>query len=357
MLDSPKVSVVVPIYNVEPYLRQCLDSILNQTLREIEVICINDGSPDRCGEIIDEYAARDSRLRAIHQENGGYGVAVNHGFKLARGCYIGIIESDDWVEPTMFERLHKQAEEMQADVAKCDFTYYKGDGVFQPSDSVHKIAPEGTVFTLLENPSLFLPHVSIWSAIYKRDFLVRHQIMIEESRSASYQDMPFAALVYAKGAKVTLVHDHLINYRVEEGMNSSTIRTDGRLMMMPVQCELAKQYFIEYGYWEAVKEVAAQHFYNCSVGMFFQCESKYQREFFRKLVSLFEGADFDISAFTQKKRHILSIILADKYWRMLLFIRLKRVSRYLQMVCSFKSSRDKKYRVLTIFGLCFNIKR
>ena len=97
----PKVSVVVPIYGVEKYLRECVDSILAQTLKDIEVILVDDGSPDGCSAIVDEYAAKDPRVVAVHQPNGGYGRAVNNGIELAKGEYIGIVESDDWIEPTM----------------------------------------------------------------------------------------------------------------------------------------------------------------------------------------------------------------------------------------------------------------
>ena len=100
-----KVSIVMPAYNVEKYLRQCMDSIVNQTLKDIEIIPVDDGSPDKCGKIMDEYAAADSRIKPIHQSNGGYGKAVNAGINAATGEYIGIVETDDWAEPDMFEKL------------------------------------------------------------------------------------------------------------------------------------------------------------------------------------------------------------------------------------------------------------
>ena len=90
-MSKPKVSIIVPVYNVEKYLRQCLESVINQTLKEIEIICIDDGSPDNCGAIIDEYAQKDTRIVAIHKENGGYGSALNYGFSIAKGEYIGIV--------------------------------------------------------------------------------------------------------------------------------------------------------------------------------------------------------------------------------------------------------------------------
>ena len=95
--NKPKVSVVVPIYKVEKYLCECVDSILAQTLHDIEVILVDDGSPDKCPEIVDEYAKKDKRVVAVHQKNAGYSTAVNKGIAMAKGEYIGVIESDDWI--------------------------------------------------------------------------------------------------------------------------------------------------------------------------------------------------------------------------------------------------------------------
>lgn len=113
---KPKVSVVVPIYNVESYLEQCVDSILAQTLINIEVILVDDGSPDRCGEIADAYAQKDFRVKVIHQKNEGLGSARNAGIGNASGEYIGFVDADDWVKPEMFEGLYKAAKENDADI-------------------------------------------------------------------------------------------------------------------------------------------------------------------------------------------------------------------------------------------------
>ena len=120
-MTKPKVSIVVPIYNVEQYLVQCLDSILAQTLQDIEIILVDDGSKDASGTICDVYADKNSRVRVFHQPNGGYGKAVNLGFSLAQGEYLGIIESDDFIKPEMFERLYLAAVQHDADIVKSNF--------------------------------------------------------------------------------------------------------------------------------------------------------------------------------------------------------------------------------------------
>lgn len=107
----PKVSVIVPVYKVEHYLRECLDSILAQTLTDIQIILVDDGSPDNCGAICDEYAAMDNRITVIHKENGGLSDARNAGLDIATGDYIGFVDSDDWIYPKMYEVLYRYAEE------------------------------------------------------------------------------------------------------------------------------------------------------------------------------------------------------------------------------------------------------
>ncbi len=115
------ISIIVPVYKVEPYLRQCVDSILNQTYRDIEVLIIDDGSPDRCGEICDEYVENDKRVRVFHTQNKGLSTARNLGLREAKGEYIGFVDSDDWIEPDMYEVLLRRIEETGADISVCNF--------------------------------------------------------------------------------------------------------------------------------------------------------------------------------------------------------------------------------------------
>ena len=117
----PKVSVVLPIYNVEQYLRECLDTVVNQTLKDIEIICVNDGSTDNSLKIIKEFAEKDSRIKIIDKDNSGYGHSMNVGIDAATGEYLGIVEPDDFVSLNMFEELAAVADRVKADIVKADF--------------------------------------------------------------------------------------------------------------------------------------------------------------------------------------------------------------------------------------------
>lgn len=117
--NQPKVSVILPVYNVGKYLRQSLDSLINQTLKDIEIICVDDGSTDDSYEILEEYKEKDNRIKVIHKENKGTGAARNDGLRLATGECIGFVDPDDWVKPNMFERLYKEIKEKNLDIAMC----------------------------------------------------------------------------------------------------------------------------------------------------------------------------------------------------------------------------------------------
>ena len=117
-IERPKVSIVIPVYNVEPYLRECLDSVKNQTLKEIEIICVDDGSPDNCGAILDEYAQNDKRFKVIHQENQGLSGARNTGLDNITGEYVIFLDSDDYLDLNACEELYKTAKSHNLDVLR-----------------------------------------------------------------------------------------------------------------------------------------------------------------------------------------------------------------------------------------------
>jgi len=300
MTKQPKVSIVVPIYGVEKYLNQCVDSILAQTLTDIEIILVDDGSPDKCPQMIDEYAKRDRRVVAVHQPNGGYGVAVNHGIELARGEYIGIIESDDWIEPTMYEKLYNNAVKNNSDVVKCSFYVY--NSLAHAAHRVNKKwklhymdlfdAPDGA-FTLADFPQIVAFHASIWAALYRADFV--KPIKIGETKSASYQDFPFMCEVMSRAKRISVEKDYLVHYRMEEGQGSSTIRRDARLIMMATQTLAAIDVIKKNGAMDLVKEEIYYHAFLANYHFFMTIMWQYKAQYFDELYKIFQPLSKDTS--------------------------------------------------------------
>ncbi len=210
----PKISILVPIYNVEKYLPQCIESILAQTLKEIEIILIDDGSKDHSAELCDHYAAQDHRIKIIHKPNSGYGASMNLGLKTAQGEYIGIIESDDFVEPEMFEKLYTLAKKHDLQVVKSNFFRYTSP----TGDIQQNILPTkdtNVVFNPKVKSDIFYVCPSIWSAIYQRQFLNDFKIAFLESPGASYQDTSFNFKVWAMANRVWLTPDTFVHYRCD----------------------------------------------------------------------------------------------------------------------------------------------
>lgn len=127
-MNDGKISVIVPVYKVEPYLDRCVSSIVNQTYKNLEIILVDDGSPDRCGAMCDAWAARDSRIRVIHKENGGLSDARNAGMAVATGELLGFVDSDDWIAPDMYRQLYERMAEDASDIAACGVEMVWEDG-------------------------------------------------------------------------------------------------------------------------------------------------------------------------------------------------------------------------------------
>lgn len=166
-IKLPKVSIIVPIYNAEEELRKSVDSILAQTEKDIEIILVDDGSKDQSLKICAQYAQKDSRIHVIHQENAGVSAARNRGIMVAAGEYIGFVDSDDWIEPDMYEALLAEARRTEADVVMCDATTVYSDGKTQ-ADTITQLSGN-TILTKSDfKPSLLLEMAgSAWRCIYK----------------------------------------------------------------------------------------------------------------------------------------------------------------------------------------------
>lgn len=192
----PKVSIVIPVYNVAPYIRQCLESVLNQTLHDIEIICVDDGSTDQCPEILDEYARKDNRVKVIHKANSGYGHSMNVGMDASTGEYFAILESDDVVVPEMYEELSIIGDFYKVDIVKADFYRFVESKQGNKELVPYKIAGAGMYNKVhyLErdrDEAMKYSKIYTWSGIYRRSFLYEHNIRHNETPGASYQDNGF----------------------------------------------------------------------------------------------------------------------------------------------------------------------
>ena len=202
--EKPKVSIVVPVCNVEIYLEECLQSLMNQSLQEIEIICVNDGSTDNSLEILKKFAKQDKRFKIIDKDNAGYGHTMNIGMDMSKGKYIGIVESDDFVDENMYRDLYELAEKEHLDLIKADFNrFVKEDGELK-CNYIDVAARAKDCYNKVIDPSedkrVFNLVMQTWSGIYNREFLIKNGIRHHESPGASYQDNGFwfQTFIFAK---------------------------------------------------------------------------------------------------------------------------------------------------------------
>lgn len=201
-MDIPKISIIVPIYNVEDYLNICVNSLLEQTLKDIEIILVDDGSPDNCPKICDDYAKKDSRVKVIHKKNEGLGFARNTGLEISTGEFVTFVDSDDFIDPNTYEKVYNIAKEKELDCVFFGCNFYKGNGDILPKRGHNSL----TIFKGKENVENFLLEMigplpsypsdvkymmSVCMAIYSREIIQRNKIFFYSERDFISEDLIF----------------------------------------------------------------------------------------------------------------------------------------------------------------------
>lgn len=212
-----KVSVIVPVYNVEKYIEKCLDSLVNQTLKEIEIIVVNDGSLDNSQDIIDKYVKKyPNKIKSFIKENGGQGSARNYGLKESVGEYIGYVDSDDYVSLDMFEKLYNKAKEKDADIVITRDSKVKEDGRIYENIFVKKIIDN--------KENSFFGNMGVCNKIYKRELIVSNNILFKDKMW--YEDLAFTLKLLINANKIEYCIENSLYYYLERSgstMNNSNI--------------------------------------------------------------------------------------------------------------------------------------
>lgn len=279
-----KVSVVIPIYNVEDYLGECLDSVTNQTLTDIEIICVNDGSTDRSLEILKEYASRDSRIMVIDQENGGHAVATNRGMKLAQGEYLYLMDSDDIVDVHALEETVKVADEKNVDfVIFQAINYYMDTGEYKEQEnySMDELADfvGDSVFNWKDiKDYAWSITVTPWSKIYRRDFIEKNNCSFPEG--LVFDDNIFFWEVLFSAERITFYRKHLFTRRWHS--SSSTMAGNRNFMDGIVILKLVWETFRRFGTFEDFKETLYHRRVSTSYWRMIAIKDEFKQEYFEK---------------------------------------------------------------------------
>jgi glycosyltransferase involved in cell wall biosynthesis len=247
----------MPVYKVEMYLEKAVGSILKQTLREIELILVDDGSPDNCGKMADMYAEADDRIRVIHQENTGLGPARNAGLKAGRGEYVGFVDSDDWIEPRMYEVMYHAARVNGCDIVMCGCVRENAggrsetvilpmeEGVYGKEDILNKVLFPMVARNFDEDPWKSVIN-SVWKNIYRRELLVQNRIGFQSERLAYAEDLLFNLEAFVHAERLFILNQPFYHYRHNISSLSNVYRTGFNRMNQRLYGEM-EHFVIRYG--------------------------------------------------------------------------------------------------------------
>ena len=377
-----KVSIVVPVCNVEQYLRECLDSIMNQTLQEIEIICVNDGSSDSCMDILREYARADRRIKVINKENAGYGHTMNLGIDMARGEYIGIVESDDFVVPEMYRELYDIATDNNLDLVKADFyRFYGTKGNYKLE--YNKTAREDKNYNIIINPSetiaCFRFIMNTWSGIYRRAFLQEGNIRHNETPGASFQDNGFWFKTFAQAKRIMFINKpYYMNRR--DNPNSS-VYNPAKVYCGNEEYKYILEYINEHPEFNKdILYIFSQKRYHTYLFTLNRIDQKFRKEYLHAFAKDFKQAEANgelkQSFFTKKewetlhwimrdpdeyyyneytKRIKVSVIVAiynaEKYLKECIDTLLAQSLREFEVICIDDGSTDNSYSILYEYSM------
>ena len=334
--ESPLVSVLVPIYNVEKYLRQCLSSLQNQTLQDVEFICINDGSTDNSSSIIHEFINKDKRFKLLDKNNSGYGDSMNKGLEMARGKYIGIVESDDWAEPDMFEKLSSLAEINNAQAVKSNFYFYTSRGGGSSSKFAIVDPNEvGAVITPRQTPHIFKGMSTIWSGLYNRQFLLENKIDFLPTPGASYQDTAFNFKVWAAATRAVYSNDAYLHYRIDN--ESSSVKSRAKVFCVCDEFASIEQYLINNDLMKQLKAVYTQRKYDIYHWNLTRLDGKNLKDFTMRMSREFRRdmakGYFDDSLCSEEEKRVLSSIIDNP----VVYLKMSSCRKHLGCVCKLGS--------------------
>ncbi|MDE5699609.1 MAG: glycosyltransferase [Lachnospiraceae bacterium] len=313
-----KVSVIIPTYNVEPYLEECMESVTRQTLKEIEIICINDGSTDGSLQILQEYAKKDSRIILIDKKNEGYGIGVNQGIDMATGKYIGIVEPDDYIALNMYEDLYHIAETNDLDFVKADFyrfTRKENGNMKMIYNHLSKREDDyNIVFSPRNNPKAINYIMNTWSGIYKRSFLNEYEIRHNTTPGASYQDNGFWFQTFIYGKRAMIINKPY--YRNRRDNITSSVHNSDKVYAMNIEYDYIRGILTrDEAVWEKFKAMYWRKKYHNYTGTLHRIDVQYKKEYIQQFCMDFkrglEKDELDKDVFTELEWSNIQFIVKD----------------------------------------------
>lgn len=288
-----KVSIIIPVYNTSMYLDKCLNSLLNQTLNEIEIICVNDGSTDDSLIVLQNFAQKDGRVKIIDQKNQGQSVARNAGIKEAKGEYIGFIDSDDWADVEMFERLYGNAKQFNSDLAMCSITMYdEKTGNTTTSDPYMTLdlfpkTFENRAFNYTDTLDfIFRICVVPWNKLYRREFLQSKKLAFVEG--LNFEDNVFNLQTIVEAQRISLIKEPLVFYRKASETSYTFGKGEHKKLDFFKIFDLEEEYLQEKGIYNKLEDYFIKTKKNTLIYWYKKLkDEKIKAEYYQKLLDLY----------------------------------------------------------------------
>ncbi|QUO23347.1 glycosyltransferase family 2 protein [Clostridiaceae bacterium Marseille-Q4143] len=267
-MTTPLISVIVPVYRVEEYLERCVKSILSQTYENLEVILVDDGSPDQCPAICDACAEKDARVKVIHQENKGLSGARNAGIDAASGEYLAFVDSDDYVSPHFIEELYQLLQDTGCAIGQCRFSYMKGDGLVEEGDSAFCIYRGESLMEQLYGPEEKATcFVVAWNKLYRAELFKETGIRYPEGRI--HEDEATTYRLFHEAKKLAFLDRALYGYYTENGGSITSVFSAKRLQWLTAHEERIA-FFKKNGY-EKLLPAAYRKLCDACITFYFRC--------------------------------------------------------------------------------------
>ncbi|MBQ6494994.1 MAG: glycosyltransferase [Bacilli bacterium] len=317
MNSKKKVSIIIPVYGVEKYIAKCLDSLVNQTLDDIEIIVVNDGSPDNSQKIIDKYVKKyPDKVKSYIKENGGQGSARNYGIKYATGEYVGYVDSDDYVEKDMYKKLYDKAKVDDLDIVVC--------GSYNVvEETENKVVDLDKIIFDDKKLNSFFGRMAVWNKIYKKK-------LVENMKFRSkvwYEDLDFTVNVLSKAKKVDYVNEPFYDYLIREGstMNNSNIERNLEILLAFDEIKDNKKYS------EIIEFLAVDHIYISAVVRVINADGDkiIKKDTINKLINYVDTnfANYKKNKYlyllSRNRRIIYNLIKFKQYWLINLIFKVK----------------------------------
>ena len=353
-MSTPLISVIIPVYNMEKYLRECLDSVINQTLKDIEIICVDDGSTDNSLEILKEYAKKDKRLKVFTQKNKGAGAARNLGLTHATGEYLAFLDGDDYYSFDFANKMYTKAKEKDLDILICSAQNYNiKTNTYQtmPWSLNVKMLPENDIFSVNDIKKYIFNFSQNWNwnKIFKKSFIDKNNIKFQELYRTNDLLFTNKALVLAK--KISTIQEDLVTYRI--GMESNSQATNHLHPEDFLKAFHQLKLFLDE---EKQFNKLKQSFYSATIGGIVYNYNSIKFEGQKKsLINQLQKKWIKLLGLDKLKENDVHNNMYQKYLSMV--YNMKQKTPFYQKLFSIKNSNDKQYKIVYLLGLRIKFKR